>query len=764
MRTKLVLILALLLASPVWATTWYVNGSTGNNSYDGTEPTHTSGTTGPFLTIGQSLTVDAAGDTVEIAAGTYNETLVGGASGTAGNPITFTNYLGGTVILTGGKVPSGWTLDTGSIYEITGWTPPYAGFVWQDNFYFLKQAASVGAMTAGSWYYDGSSTLYVWATDSASPATHAIEASWYKVGFYSGTGGGNTVKSYITLSGLTMQYYGRSVESDASVISTNWELAGITSSFAPDESIWVVGGSAYCQNWYVHDSTFTQNHGHGAQFNCDNLVAVRNKFSYNEWGQSAYTNGGAGLLIGACSNDADVEYNQFANNGYAFGLGLILETTCVQNAKIEHNDFLGNYNGCVGLAGAQNNTIAYNQCHDNLRGVSISAEAAIQNTTQTIQAPTGAATGNKIYSNTLNNNYGGIYSDAASSVGLFVMNNIICNQSNQSIDTVATSSAVLDYNDYFQNTLSLTWNGTNYSSLATYQSASSQDAHALNVDPLFTSVVYGWDGFEHSNFTCAGDGAWWEVGACSTATMALNTSVVHSGLMSAKVVWTGTSQSAHVYDTVPAANNSDVQFALYVGAIVGGNTELDALSYTFNLRCVPEIVYVSSSTYKLNLLITTSSGTTTLTGTTVLNTGAWNIVEVNYVANSSTVGGGGLWINYNPEVSNYTLNTTEANAAPTRAYAGLESSLTGSTSGTIYLDDYAYDTAYIGTRTLTNFALTSTSPVILKGADLNGAFNVGLLSGSTWPEGVLTGIQNYPWNIGAYVTPGGINPFWYSIP
>jgi len=37
------------MASPLWATQYYVNGATGNDTYDGLSLTYISGTNGPWL-------------------------------------------------------------------------------------------------------------------------------------------------------------------------------------------------------------------------------------------------------------------------------------------------------------------------------------------------------------------------------------------------------------------------------------------------------------------------------------------------------------------------------------------------------------------------------------------------------------------------------------------------------------------------------------------------------------------------------------------
>jgi len=66
-----------IMVGSAWAqTNYYVNGATGNDSYDGLSPVFTSGTNGPKATIQAGINVAAANDIVNVAAGTYIEQVV----------------------------------------------------------------------------------------------------------------------------------------------------------------------------------------------------------------------------------------------------------------------------------------------------------------------------------------------------------------------------------------------------------------------------------------------------------------------------------------------------------------------------------------------------------------------------------------------------------------------------------------------------------------------------------------------------------------
>jgi hypothetical protein len=75
----------------------------------------------PFATIQKAADTVVAGDTVYIRAGSYHEAVtMTGKSGTAADPITFTNYNGEDVTLDGSiPITSGWIPHSGSIYKTT---------------------------------------------------------------------------------------------------------------------------------------------------------------------------------------------------------------------------------------------------------------------------------------------------------------------------------------------------------------------------------------------------------------------------------------------------------------------------------------------------------------------------------------------------------------------------------------------------------------------------------------------------------------------
>jgi hypothetical protein len=102
-----------LIAAAASAATYYVSPS-GSDSYTSAQAQNI-GT--PWKTIQKAATNMYAGDTCQIRAGTYRETVTPSRSGTSPSlPITFQAYGTETVIITGNEPVTGWTADGGNIY------------------------------------------------------------------------------------------------------------------------------------------------------------------------------------------------------------------------------------------------------------------------------------------------------------------------------------------------------------------------------------------------------------------------------------------------------------------------------------------------------------------------------------------------------------------------------------------------------------------------------------------------------------------------
>ena len=116
----------LVLSLEVSATSYYVSKADGSDAYNGLYATHASGSNGPWLTINHVSGHIAAGDTVYVRAGTYQEQINITTSGTALNRITVTNYAGESPVIDGAyKIPSAWT---SFLVSVSGNYVTFSGF------------------------------------------------------------------------------------------------------------------------------------------------------------------------------------------------------------------------------------------------------------------------------------------------------------------------------------------------------------------------------------------------------------------------------------------------------------------------------------------------------------------------------------------------------------------------------------------------------------------------------------------------------------
>jgi hypothetical protein len=172
---SLVLLAILVLQTSVWATTYYVDNcvTVGNDSNNGTSPST------PWLTIAKVngskfLPLDSI---LFERTCTWHEKLLMPSSGTAGKVITFDAYgSGAKPVFDESARKTDFVLDGGSIYKRTGSgeTGAQVNEVFLNNVRLIK-ATSKGAMVAGSWFFDGGTTLYVWVTDSGNPNSELVE-------------------------------------------------------------------------------------------------------------------------------------------------------------------------------------------------------------------------------------------------------------------------------------------------------------------------------------------------------------------------------------------------------------------------------------------------------------------------------------------------------------------------------------------------------------------------------------------------------------
>jgi hypothetical protein len=179
-------------------TTYYVDCTNGNNSYNGLS----TGTA--FKTIAKAVSSPLApGDNILIRQGLYRERITPSTiKGSASNRITLGHYDGdGEVIIDASAAVTGWTSVSGQIYKAKpGFT---VGAVVADNQPLFPEFGTT-SMTEGSWYFDAAAgDLYLWAPGGGDPSTHdvgVVDAAKDQHGIFLWS------CSYVTVYGLTVRF------------------------------------------------------------------------------------------------------------------------------------------------------------------------------------------------------------------------------------------------------------------------------------------------------------------------------------------------------------------------------------------------------------------------------------------------------------------------------------------------------------------------------------------------------------------------------
>lgn len=144
----------------------------------------------------------------------------------------------------------------------------------------------------------------------------------------------------------------------------------------------------------------------------------------------------------------------------------------VHDAVVERNFSYGNAEYGIMAIISDDVTIKNNIIYDNSVGILL-----------------GENTNKLIYNNTLINNTIGIKITSNSGTGNVIKNNIIYGATNHILSDPGVSAFESNYNIIYETSdLSLTWQGTEYTTLASWRTATSQDANSVNSDPLFSDA------------------------------------------------------------------------------------------------------------------------------------------------------------------------------------------------------------------------------------------------------------------------------------
>ena len=275
---------------------YYVDNTSAACSDSGTGIT----TDLPFCTIGKAASIAMAGDTVQVLAGTYAETVNGTNSGSAGLPITYAAAQGVTM---SGNSGNGFTILTKSYIVVNGFTVTgtmgYGISVTNSNNITItnNHVSYSGQPTSGNTR----AGIYIKSTTNSTISGNTTDHN-SSDGIYLTTGSNNNLVSN-NLSFANAQQYQRNANGINLSASTSNTILYNTTYANEDSGVNVISGSS--GNFVIGNLTYG-NGNHGIEFN-----AAPNSTIIGNTVQGNYT---AGLNIEGTSGGT-VANNIVVDNG-----------------------------------------------------------------------------------------------------------------------------------------------------------------------------------------------------------------------------------------------------------------------------------------------------------------------------------------------------------------------------------------------------------------------------------------------------------------
>lgn len=172
--------MVLAQAVAVGQTTYYV-ATDGSDTNTGTT------LQAPLRSLQRAMDLVGPGDTVLMRGGTYREHVTFRTNGTPSQPITIQAVSNEIPVLKGSAPVTGWTLHTGRIWQVSGWTN-WSQQVFVDDMplqmigrtritYYQPVGLDANDLYPGSFYVDtNTATLLVWLADGGAPTGRLVEA------------------------------------------------------------------------------------------------------------------------------------------------------------------------------------------------------------------------------------------------------------------------------------------------------------------------------------------------------------------------------------------------------------------------------------------------------------------------------------------------------------------------------------------------------------------------------------------------------------
>jgi hypothetical protein len=234
--------------------------------------------------------------------------------------------------------------------------------------------------------------------------------------------------------------------------------------------------------------------------------------------------------------------------------------------------------------------------------------------------------------------------------------------------------------------------GTRTASLTiTDTAAGSPQSVSLTGTGTTTSNVLFSDGFESGSLP----GAWTSTSVSSTNSLALDTTLKHSGTASLKAVQTkGSAGNAYVSKTIAGQTTLDVRGYYYLNSPVNfGAVQL--LSLYGSGGFIGWVTYnVDPTKPTLTVYNGANNGLYTCSAAPSLN--AWHSIELQYVLSTTTTGSLSVWLDGTQVCTKTGIKTSgQSGATITQVRAGVDSA-DGTAGLSVHVDDVVVSKAYIG--------------------------------------------------------------------
>jgi parallel beta-helix repeat protein len=436
-----VLAVAFGYAQPAAADTTVLYVDNGNPNCSDSGP---GSSTVPFCRISKGASVALAGQTVQVASGSYAELVTVGHSGLSGSPIVLTAAPGASVTVSGQA--DGFKISGRSYITIQGFTVTSTG---SHGIYITSSSSNV-TVIGNTVSSSGSNGIYV----TGSSANTAI----------TGNSISNAAASGISFSGLTSG----SISGNTVASTTSYGISVSSSS-----GVTVSGNDVSYSGQRV--SGYTK-YGIKLAGVTGSLVA----------GNVAHDNSDAGVFLDSATSGVEVAGNRTFGNARGYTRAAPgIDVRGYSNTVDRNISYANEDSGLQFYSGSHDNLVVDNVSYGN-------GDHGIDNL---------GSTGQRIISSTVYHNVAAGINVEGTSTGATVENNISVDNGINSprthsdirVDSSSIPGTMLDFNAVFLTTPDTlyVWGSTNYRSLTAFQTATGQEIHGIQADPQWVSSGSG---------------------------------------------------------------------------------------------------------------------------------------------------------------------------------------------------------------------------------------------------------------------------------